>query len=123
MQVLKVIGKKVANLGTSDRLYVAIEGIGRTYIPKELGLKEGDILHGSVTVEEKSYPEKDGKLRMAADGVTPAPLVRWELTDYTSKASLMEDAIMDAKIKALAKVEFKASDFFAPVAADAVGAA
>ena len=123
MKVIKVIGKKVSTLGDAGRLYVAIEGIGRTYIPKELGLKEGDILHGSVTVEEKSYPEKDGKLRMAEDGVTPAPLVRWELTDYTSKASLMEDAIMDAKIKALAKIEFKASDFFAPVAADAVGAA
>ena len=123
MKVIKVIGKKVSTLGDAGRLYVAIEGIGRTYIPKELGLNVGDLLHGNATVEEKSYPEKDGKLRMAADGVTPAPLVRWELTDYTSKASLMEDAIMDEKIKALAKVEWKASDFFAPVAADAVGAA
>ena len=123
MKVIKVIGKKVSTLGDAGRLYVAIEGIGRTFIPKELGLNVGDLLHGNATVEEKSYPEKDGKLRMAADGVTPAPLVRWELTDYTSKASLLEDAIMDEKIKALAKVEWKASDFFAPVAADAVGAA
>lgn len=118
MKVLKVIGKKVSTLGDAGRLYVAIEGIGRTFIPKELGLNVGDLLHGNATVEEKTY-------EFEADGTTKreTPLVRWELTDYTSKASLMEDAIMEAKIKALAKIEFKASDFFAPVAADAVGAA
>ena len=107
MKVIKVIGKKVATLGDAGRLYVSVEGIGRTFIPKELGIVAGDILHGNLSVEEKTYD-------MEADGVTKRekPLVRWEAVDYTSKASVMEDAIMDAKIKALGKLEFKASDFF-----------
>lgn len=118
MKVIKVIGKKVSTLGDAGRFYVAIEGIGRTFIPKELGLNVGDLLHGNATVEQKTYEfEADGTTKRAE------PLVRWELTDYTSKASLMEDAIMDAKIKALAKLEFKASDFFASAPAVEVGAA
>lgn len=122
MKVIKVIGKRVSTLGNAERLYVSVQGIGRTYVQKELGLKDGDLLHGDVTVEERSYPnDASGKVRMAEDGVTPAPLVRWELTDYTSRNSVMEDAIMDAKIAALAKLEFKASDFFSAAPASSVG--
>ena len=105
MKVIKVIGKKVTSLGGAGRLYVSCEGIGRTFVPKELGLKDGETLHGNVTVEEKTYTEN-------ADGTKrDTPLVRWELTDYTSKASLMQDAIMDAKIASIKDMVFKPSDF------------
>lgn len=111
-KTVNIAGKKVATLGEAGRLYVLVPGIGRTFIPKEHGLKEGEILTGKVIVDEVKYETN-------ADGTKrDAPLVRMELIDYTSfkaakEAALenMELAVIESKAAAVANLAWTPKDF------------
>jgi hypothetical protein len=116
MEQIKLVGKKVTTLGEQGiRLYVLVTGIGRAYIPKELGLKDGDTLNGTVTVEEKTYTDN-------ADGSKRAtPLVRWELTDYTSFKDQRSCALAELEINSIPNLQLDAN-YFAKIDLSAVAA-
>jgi len=109
---VKIVGKKVASLGDAGRLYVMVAGIGRTFIPKEHGIKEGELLNGTVVVDEVTYTDN-------ADGTKRAtPLVRMELVDYTSFASAkeaalegMELAVIESKAANVANIKWEGKDY------------
>ena len=127
---INLTGQRVATSRSGQNLVVSgIPGQARgVIVPSGLGLKEGEELLGTCQLATATYDTDAAGVKL------DTPIVRVEMSSFTSldaKAKFnrlsgeinLEKAMVDAKIKALAKVEFKASDFFAPVAADAVGAA
>jgi len=111
--VIKLAGVIVAALGQGG-LYARVPGHGRTFIPKDLGLKEGDVLDGNVSLVEVTYDEN-------ADGTKKeTPLVRPEFDSFVSEDAMdrMEErdlkrSIIKAKAASLANIQWKAADFMA----------
>lgn len=106
MKSVKISGKKIAELGAMGRLYILLPEVGRTFIPKEHGLKAGESLSGTCTIEEKTY-------EMESDGVTKraTPLVRWELVDFTSFNAQKETALAELEIASIPTLQLDASYF------------
>jgi len=106
MKSVKISGKKIAELGQAGRLYILLPEVGRTFIPKEHGLKGGETLSGTCTIEEKVYEfEADGKTKRAE------PLKRWELVDYTSFTAQKETALAELEISSIPTLTLDASYF------------
>lgn len=102
---VKVSGVRIAALGKGGT-YARIPGKGRVFFGKDLGLNDGDILSGTVHLQESTYD-------MESDGVTKRPeaLVRLECEAYVSYADEKNAAIDQAIIAQIPTMKFDASHF------------
>jgi hypothetical protein len=110
-QKIKVAESKTTILGQTGRVYVTLPTVGRVFIPKELGIHDGEILSGYAEVVEKTY-------NVDAAGKPVEPWKRMELESYTSfkamKAMLNEEldmAVIERKVAALPTIELTEKSF------------
>ena len=104
METLKLVGKKVAS-SVNGRTQVQTPK-GLIFISRTHGLKEGDVLNGTVTFQEVTH-------EFEADGVTkkPVPMKRLELVDFTSFKDQKTCAIEELEIAAIPNLVLDASYF------------